>query len=708
MRKKYTLNSPWFGFTGSPSRKKTMALSLLFLLTSALCNHGYSQNLGWAKQLGGADYEHGHSIAVDASGNVYTLGEFRGTEDFDPGTGIYNLTSFSACCYDIFVSKLDASGNFLWAKQLGGIDVDYPSAITADATGNVYVTGDFEGTADFDPGAPVYSFTSVGGADIFIVKLNTAGDFIWAAQMGGPSNPGSNSDLARSIAVDGAGNVYTAGVFVGTSDFDPGTGVYNLTSYDPFGQSGFVSKLDAAGNFVWAKQFTGLSNVVVFSIAIDGSGNVYTTGQFYNTTDFDPGPGVYNLTPVDESNYQNYDIFISKLDAAGNFVWAKQLGGPHITGSSLTDNVYGIAVDVSGNVYTTGSFPGTVDFDPGPGVFNMTATGNLGAIDIFISKLDTDGNFVWAKQIGGAYTEVAYAITVDAAENVYTTGYYTGRADFDPGSGVFNLTPTGGNGSNDPDIFVSKLDGAGNFVWAETVGGLGFDYGNAIAVDAGQQVYVTGTFAFTADFDPALAQYDLVSSGNDDVFVLKLVGSALPVQLLDFAAKVTDKNTVDISWTTAAETNNDYFTVERSKDGLHFEQVAIVKGSINSTIAINYLSTDKTPYSGKSYYRLRQTDLDGKYTFSALLQVQINTANSNAFTIYPNPVQQVLQVQLTAAANRNIVWQVQDASGKILKQQGDQWHGSNQSIDVSGLPAGMYWLVLKKDDGTTVKKFIKQ
>ncbi|MEO8415532.1 MAG: SBBP repeat-containing protein [Ginsengibacter sp.] len=705
MKKKYTLNTLWFGFIGSPSRKMTMALLLLFLFTVALCKQGYSQNLGWAKRLGGPDYEHGHSIAVDASGNVYTLGEFRGTEDFDPGAGTYNLTSFSACCYDIYVSKLDDSGNFLWAKQLGGTDVDYPTAIAVDATGNVYVTGDFEGTADFDPGAPVYSFTSFGSSDIFIVKLNTAGDFIWAAQMGGPSNPGSNSDLARSIAVDGAGNVYTTGVFVGTADFDPGAGVYNLTSYDPFGQSGFVSKLDAGGNFVWAKQFTGLSNVVAVSIAIDVSGNVYTTGVFYSTTDFDPGPAIYNLTPPEDNNY---DIFICKLDASGNFVWAKRIGSPHIIGSSLWDMSYGIAVDAAGNVYTTGSFPGTVDFDPGPGVYNMTAAGNLGALDIFISKLDTDGNFAWAKQMGGAYTEVAYAIAVDAAENVYTTGYYTGRADFDPGPGVYNLTTTGGNASGDADIFVSKLDAAGNFVWAETMGGLSLDYGNSIDVDAGQQVYITGSFAGTADFDPALTEYNLVSPGADDAFVLKLVGSVLPIQLLNFTAKVNDNNMVAISWTTATEINNNYFTVERSPNGLSFETVAIVKGAINSSLPIHYQAVDNTSVPGKSYYRLRQTDLDGKFTYSSIVQVLLTSTNINSFTIYPNPVHNVLQMQLTASTNKNRVWQVQDETGRILKQQSILSYGFRQTIDVSVLSNGIYYLVLKTDENTTVKKFIKQ
>jgi Secretion system C-terminal sorting domain/Beta-propeller repeat len=707
MQKKYTLNALEFSWLCQQSNKmKSALLTTLFFITG-WCNQSYSQNLGWAKRLGGTDYEHGRSVAIDASGNVYTTGEFRGTADFDPGPGTYNLTSFSPCCYDIFISKLDASGNFLWAKQLGGTNIDLAFSIKVDAAGNVYTTGDFEGTADFDPGSGVYSLTSAGSTDIFVLKLDASGNFIWVAQMGGSDNFAGDLDHSRSIAVDAAGNVYTTGSFFGTSDFDPGAGVYNLVSNYTFEDDVFISKLDVNGNFVWAKQFAGTASEEGVSIAVDGNGNIYTTGIFYNTTDFDPGPAIYNMTPVDEDNYQNYDIYISKLDANGNFVWAKQLGGPHITASFLYDNSYGIAVDAAGNVYTTGSFPGTVDFDPGPGIYNMTAAGP-NALDIFISKLDAAGNFVWAKQMGGTFTDVAYAIAVDASQNVYTTGYFQGTADFDPGPGVYNLTTTGGNASADDDIFVSKLDASGNFVSAEKVGGLGLDYAIAIAVDASQNIYTAGYFGSTADFDPGVGVYNLVSPGADDVFVLKLISNALPVKLLNFSAKVNDNKEVDISWTTASELNNQYFTIERSKDGLNFEQVAIVKGAINSSIAINYLSTDKTPYSGKSYYRLRQTDLDGKYSFSAIVQLQLNTANSNEFTIYPNPVQRVLHVQLTASANKSIVWQVQDATGKILKQQSDQLHGSSQSIDVSGLPNGMYYLVLKKDDGTTVKKFIKQ
>ena len=129
------------------------------------------------------------------------------------------------------------------------------------------------------------------------------------------------------------------------------------------------------------------------SIAVDATGNVFTTGYFFSTSDFDPGTGTFNLTSLGLD-----DIFVSKLDALGNFVWTKQWGG------TSAENSYSIAVDASGNVLTTGSFQSsTVDFDPGPGTFNLTSTGNR---DIFVSKLDASGNFVWATSMGGGGTSV--------------------------------------------------------------------------------------------------------------------------------------------------------------------------------------------------------------------------------------------------------------------------------------------------------------
>ncbi|MEP7230897.1 MAG: SBBP repeat-containing protein [Ginsengibacter sp.] len=679
-------------------KRKLHAITLLWIL-AFLSNHANSQNFVWAKQMGGTDYDHSRSMAVDAAGNVYTTGEFRGTADFDPGAGIFNLSS--PAHYDIFVSKSDASGNFIWAVQMGGSTDDMAYSIAVDGGGNVYTTGIFSGTADFDPGAGIFTMTSGGAYAIFVSKLDAAGNFVWAKKLGGTSN----YDQARSIAADASGNVYIAGDFYGTTDFDPGPAIFNLTSGYDLSPDVFISKLDASGNFVWANQLGGISNDDAYAVTVDASGNVYTTGNFYGTADFDPGPGIFNMTPIDDANYKNYDIFISKLDASGNFVWAKQLGGPHVTGSSLNDFGYSIAVDAGGNVYTTGYFPGTADFDPDTGVYNLTSAG---ATDIFVSKLDPSGNFLWAKQMGGTLVDEAYAITTDASGNVYTTGYFFGTADFDPGSGTYVLSSAGGTA--DAVIFVSKLDASGNFLWARQMSGASYGYALSIAVDATGSVYTTGYFGGTADFDPGAGMYNLASAGVDDIFISKLSNSTLPIGLLNFTAIAKDKKIVAISWTTTSEINNNYFTVEHSKDAINFEQAAIIKGAGNSNLPSHYQAVDESPYSGTSYYRLKQTDFDGKFKYSNIVQVQLNSMDKDQVTIFPNPAQNVLHVALPFSQSESIAWQVQDGAGKIIKKQTGKLSSSQHalSIDISNLPKGIYYMAIKKGNDTAVKKFIKQ
>jgi hypothetical protein len=243
--------------------------------------------------------------------------------------------------------------------------------------------------------------------------------------------------MGNSITVDASGNVFTTGSFNGSVDFDPGTGNYTLTSAGL--EDIFVHKMDASGNFIWAVQMGSYMSDQGNSIEIDAAGNIYTTGMFSSPADFDPGPGTYYLT-------DNF-MFISKLDGSGNFLWAKQLGGYSIASGQS------IAIDASCNIYTTGMFTNTPDFDPGTGTCSFTS---FGWDDIFISKLDQAGNFIWAGQFGGTYDECGYSIAVDNAGNIYITGYFSGTADFNPGPGNYNMTSQ--TGANDPtDIFIVKL-----------------------------------------------------------------------------------------------------------------------------------------------------------------------------------------------------------------------------------------------------------
>jgi len=282
--------------------------------------------------------------------------------------------------------------------------------------------------------------------------------------------------------------------------------------------------LASGGYYNWAGRFGGSSPDHSLDIIVDAAGNVYTTGYFSGTADFDPGPGTGNLTSAG-----GFDIFVSKLDSDGNYVWAKSIGG------ASTDIGYGIAVDGAGNVYTSGYFESTADFDPGPGTTDLTSAGGK---DIFVSKLEGSGNYVWAKSMGGTSDDYGYGIAVDGAGNVYTTGHFYGTADFDPGPGTADLTSAGHY-----DIFVSKLEGSGNYVWAKSMGGSGPDYGYGIAVDGAGNVYPTGDFNYTVDFDPGPGTANLTSAGNSDIFVSRL-GADVEMDVQGDGNSIPDGDTI--------------------------------------------------------------------------------------------------------------------------------------------------------------------
>jgi len=383
-----------------------------------------------------------------------------------------------------------------WARTWGGVDYDVGNCVAVDGSGNVYVTGSFKGTVDFDPGPGVDNHTFNGTYDVFLSKFDPSGNFLWAKTWGG-----SSYDMGSRVAVDGSGNVYVTGRFKGTVDFDPAAaGEDNHTSngnYDVF-----LSRFDSSGGFIWAKTWGGDNQDVGTGVAVDGSGNVYTTGEFCDTVDFDPGSGFDNHV----SNGSE-DVFLSKFDASGNFLWAKTWGGSNNDGSS------GVALDSSGNVYVTGGFRDTVDFNPAAvGEDNHTSNGNH---DVFLSRFDSSGNFIWAKTWGGSNYDVGMEVALDGSGNVYTTGEFEGTVDFDPAAaGEDNHTSNGLY-----DVFLSKFDSSGNFLWAKTWGGSNYDVGSGVALDGPGNVYVTGSFRDTVDFDPGPGIDYHISNDLNDIFL---------------------------------------------------------------------------------------------------------------------------------------------------------------------------------------------
>lgn len=482
---------------------KTITHLVLFLLPL----FGLSQTYEWAVSMGGVKADNGNAIAVDASGNVYSTGVFQETVDFDPGSGTMNLTDTGGG--DIYIQKLDGMGNLVWAKQIVSSLGGHGESIYVDASGNVYVTGGFSGTADFDPGAGTLNFTTLGSVDnIFVLKLDIDGNLVWATHA-----ESTEISVGRSIEVDGSGNVYSTGNFEGTTDFDPGSGTSIITSTGV--RDTYIQKHDAMGNLLWVKR---LENSVVNegkALTVDASGAVYVTGKFWETTDFDPGTAVVNLTSAGKD-----DAFVLKLDAAGDFVWVKQIGGAEY------EFGYSIKLDPAGNIYSTGTFQVTADFDPGVGTANLTAAG---FDDIYLLKLTSSGDFVWVKQMGGTGSDLGFSLVLDGMGNIFSTGIFQNTVDFDPGIGIADLTSTGGN-----DMFIQKLDPMGDFVWVKQIGSADLDFSAAVAIDdVSGSLYTTGGFENTADFDPGTGTANLTSLGGIDIFVLKLdVAFATPIDPL--------------------------------------------------------------------------------------------------------------------------------------------------------------------------------
>jgi len=464
-----------------------LILSLILALGApALAADG--GNFLWAKSMGGIGNDVGWSIAMDGMGNEYVTGVFSGVANF----GSFSLASLGSG--EIFVSKMDSDGIVLWVKRMGGKEYDGGDDVMVDPMGNVYVTGFFQETADFGP----YSLASAGSGDIFVCKLDSDGNILWAKRMGG-----NLSDEGYSIASDSAGNVYVTGFFNGTADF----GAFNLTSQGM--ADVFIAKLDSAGNILWVKQVRGNQNDIAYGIAVDKAGNVYTTGHFTNFAVLGP----FTLSSPGGSQ----DIFVSKLDNAGNFIWAQRMGGINNDGSNS------IALDAAGNIYITGAFADSADF----GVFNLATAGQY---DIFVTKLDGTGNILWAKPLGGTSDDNGVDIAVDPDGSTYLTGYFRDTANF----GSFSLTSAGAE-----DIYVSSMDNAGNILWATRMGSASYEIGNGVATDQVGNVYATGYFQDTADF----GSFTLTSAGHLDVFVTKLgliipptptpTGTSIPVSLPD-------------------------------------------------------------------------------------------------------------------------------------------------------------------------------
>lgn len=472
--------------------KRILFSTALFLIVHI----SHAQSFDWAAQFSGNNYGQGIDIVTDGDGNVISTGIFNGTIDIDPGA---DVTTFISTSEEIYVTKQNPIGELIWAIQLGSLGDDVAWGITTDNSNNIYLTGHFQGTVDFDPSAADYSVTAVGSTDIFILKLNEDGEFLWVKTMGS-----DNFEDGTEIKIDASNNIIVVGTISnGTVDMDPGPGTFSLTGFFDT----FILKLDASGNFVWAKLFTDALDIVkIEDVELDASGNIYTTGRFKASANFNTGGGVTELTSAG-----NNDIFLCKLTSSGDLAWVKQMG------SSGSDIAYGIAIDESdgsNNILLTGCYNSTVDFDPSATTSNLTSMGDA---DIFVAKYAPDGSFIWAKSFGGIEYDQSEGILVNSNGYYYVIGTFRATVDFDPSGATANLTAVG-----EYDAVVIKLTTNGAYSATYQFGGLGTDWGQSICADLTDNIVVTGFFSSTVDLDPSAGIENFTTVGSNDPFVVRL------------------------------------------------------------------------------------------------------------------------------------------------------------------------------------------
>jgi gliding motility-associated-like protein len=473
-------------------------VKLLFIGCFFICLSVQSQSVTpqWIHQIGNESYEGGRDLLIDANGNVIVTGFFSRTVDFDPGVGVFNMTAPPNNEEDVFIAKYDTDGNFLWARQFSGSFLDIPNSIAADASGNLFITGVFFGTSDFNPGPTVFNLTSAGNEDAYIVKLNPDGNFLWAKRVGS-----TLFDRGNAISVDTNGDVYIGGYFRLTVDFDPNAGVSELTAVGE--EDAFILKLSNNGNFIWVKQISGPLFQGVTSLKVGAGGFIYITGYFLGNTDFDPSPGLFEVT----AGGADFNSYVLKLDISGNFIWVKTL-------SSVTNiQSFDVEIDAAENIYCVGTFNENVRIDPTGANVLINAQGTVNAL---LFKLTTDGNLLWAKNFGGNTLVNGIHLTVDVQQQVYIVGTFDATMDVDPGPATTNLTSAGSF-----DIFIAKLSAAGNFLFGFSLGGTDFDGPQSIVLDAQKNIYITGNFLKTASFDPYSGGIQLTSRGESDAFLQK-------------------------------------------------------------------------------------------------------------------------------------------------------------------------------------------
>lgn len=655
-------------------------------------------------------------IALDLDQNVYIVGTFQDTVDFDPGPGVSELIPLdingnganNVTIENAFIAKYNSDGEFIWVKAIRGNGFFWGTthSIAIDGTGNILITGDFRDSSDFDPGSGTEILVPPpvpATHQTFIAKYDVDGNFKWVKEVGS-----AYGDWTAGISIDNGNNIYVTGTFYDTMDFDPGTGTALLVSTG--GQDNFIAKYDSNGNYQWAHRMGSNSTSTEngTDVAVDLSGNVISVGSYYQIATFSSTTFTLPLAG-------NGNGYIMKHDSLGNFLWAINVGS-----AGNYSYCQSVDVDKAGNIYVAGAFRGPADFDPGPDTAILTPNGFLA--DGFLAKYDADGNYLWAIHAGGGVLTTFNEVAVDEIDNVYITGFFMGTADFDSGPDTFNLT-AGGNTNG----FVARYNATnGHFLWAGAIESPVTSQATNLTVSPYGTVFAGGCYVGTVDLDPGIGSDSYSTGINNEVFLLKLsCGGADSTYIEEVVC--------DSTFTFNGETfTNSGTYIQHFPNLFHCDSMIVLALTIEPmdppVITVNgfILSTTQTYASyqwikdGVSMpgetnstlqvtenadYQVNVSNDAGCEVLSAIYTVNnvdiMDVGRASQIRVYPNPAQDVVYIHAPISVNVTLM----GVEGRIIREVKQA-----NSVSVGDLPAGVYLLKIMdaRGEGMKVERLVIQ
>lgn len=536
------------------------------------------------------------------------------------------------------------------------------SAYTVDSEGNYILCGTFQGTIDLDPGVATSNATSAGLQDIYLVKLNPQGQFLWGKTYGATSQ-----DFAEDVIVDADNHIWLCGSFQRNVDFNPGgeDGMIMNSNGTTGGNqgNGFVLKLNPEGEFQKIYHLknvaAGFKNSVDF-LSWDPQGNLNLAGSFNGRLDADPGSSTFILSNPNPNSTLSRPFFIRLDPVADTLIWAK-----HIQGEGAFRTLNGISCDSDGNVFGVGGFRADLILNPEVDSLNI-----LGSSDnLFILKLNNEGEFVWVKTVETeGVPQASFAINDDSGD-LYVLGRFNSTIDFNNGIQPPLIIQT--NGEN--DIFLVKMNGNGQYIWARTWGNeTNTDGLRGLNRGADGRILLTLTFTESVDANPGPEELMLTSSGGTDFYIVSID---------------TDGQFIDVLH--RGGTGNDFALKVMYNQGVY-----TISGSTNTTFQLNppLPASEISVSSGSASYLARFTPADGSTNTLDLHTTEIK--------VFPNPAKDFIQVKSETPLDFVEMYDLQGR--KLLSIMKPQ----ENIIPLNHLESGIYFVRCQIQNDSFINKII--